>query len=287
MTNRTRFALFVLCSAYAGGANAQSYPGVAFDQTVHQGRDLNTSNDTVSTVLHFTTSRGNIRVEIEGQKPNPVNFLSGKGHSIMLVTDSGTRLTFINDERKQYVTINPVAAAAAMKKMLEAMGGKIIVDTTASDLSLDSLGAGPMVDGHPTLHYRLTSSLRVTVAMAGTPSDFEQHSVEDILVAGDLTDLTDATQSLTRLLDMGQAMGLAPAFMERARAMQGRIHGLPLRVTKVLTVKTNGRTRTGIQDIVVSNVRRVAVPASAFTVPAGYSQLTMPRMPSVDTSSRQ
>ena len=282
MIIRTVVALSIACVAYATGTSGQSYPGLAFDQTVHQARDLNTSNDTVSAVLHFTTSRGNIRVDIEGHMPTAGNFLSGGGHSIMLLTDSGTKLTFISDERKQYVSINPVATMEAMRKMLEATGAQIIVDSSGTDISLDSLGPGPRIDGHPTLRYRLTSSLRVSVVMRGTASGFEQHSVEDILVGADFTDLADVTQSLTRLLDMGQAMGLAPAFMERAKAMQGRIHGLPLRVTKVLTVKTNGVTRTGSQDIVVSNVRRIQVPASTFAIPAGYSQLTTPMSPGVN-----
>ena len=283
MITKPVVALAVASFAYAAASAAQTYPGLAFDQTVHQGRDLNTSDDTVSAVLHFTTSRGNIRVEIEGKTPATAGFLGSKHRSIMLLTDTGTKITFINDERKEYFSLNPVASAEAIKKSLEAMGGKIIVDSTHSGLSLDSLGPGPVVDGHPTLHYRLTDSLRVAVVMRGTPSGFEQHSVEDILVAADLTDLPGVTESLAHLLDMGRAMGLAPAFVQQAKAMQGRIHGLPLRVTKVMSVSTNGgRTRTGSQDIVVSNVRRIQVPDSAFAVPAGYSQLTPPRLPAVN-----
>jgi len=283
ITKTVVVALSTVSFAYAPLSSAQSYPGLSFDQTVHQGRDLNTSNDTVSAVLHFTTSRGNIRVEIEGRTPATAGFIGSTHRSIMLLTDTGTKITFINDERKQYFSLNPVASAEAVRKSLEAMGGQIIVDSTRSGLSLDSLGPGPVVDGHPTLHYRLTDSLRVAVVMRGTPSGFEQHSVQDILVAADLTDLTGVAESLTRLLDMGQAMGLAPAFVQQAKAMQGRIHGLPLRVTKVMTVSANGgRTRTGSQDIVVSNVRRVQVPESTFAVPAGYSQFTPPRLPAVN-----
>jgi hypothetical protein len=136
-----------------------------------------------------------------------------------------------------------------------------------------------VVDGHATLRYHVTTSLRVSMSMGANTSGFEQQSVEDILVAPDVTDMADVNASMTRLMDMGQVMGMAPEFTERAKALQRKIPGLPLRVTKVQTVTTNGRTRTSSQDIVISNVRRVQVPVSAFEVPAGFTQMATPKLP--------
>jgi hypothetical protein len=282
MISRTAVGISIVFLS-ASPAGSQTYPGLSFDQTVSASRPVNTAHDTSTTaVLHFLTSRGNIRVDIEGQAFPTGNLPMGKHHSVMLLTDSGAKVTFLNEDEKQYVSVNPVMMMEGMRKMLESMGGQIIIDTAGTRLTLDSLGAGPVVDGHPTLRYHLTTALRMSLSMRGTPSGFEEESVEDILVAPDVTDMADVTASMTRLMDMGQAMGMAPEFTERAKALQRKIPGLPLRVTKVQTVRTNGRTHTSSQDIVISNVRRVQVPSSAFAVPAGYTQVATPRLPSVN-----
>jgi hypothetical protein len=200
----------------------------------------------------------------------------------LLLTDSGATITFINVEQKQYMSVKPNAMMEGVKKMMEAMGGTIVIDTGATKLALDSLGAGPVITGHPTLHYRLTTSLRMTMAMMGDSHTMEQQSVEDIYSATDLMDLTDLNVSMNRLADIGQTVGLAPDFMDRAKALQKKIRGLPIRVTKVQTVKTEGRTRTVNEDIVVSNIKRVEVPDSAFAIPAGYTPIAMPKLPATD-----
>jgi len=272
-------AIVFLSAASAGG---QTHPGLSFDQTIRASRALNTSDDTSTVVMHFLTSRGSIRVDIEGQMPGAANLPSGKRRSVMILTDSGSKVILLNEDQKQYISLNPVTMMEGMKKVLESMGGQVIIDTARTKLRLDSMGAGPVVDGHPTLRYHLLTSLRMSMSMMGNTSELEQESVDDILAATDITDLADVTASMTRLMDMGQAMGMAPDFTERAKALQRRIRGLPLRVTKVQTITANGRTRTSSQDIVVSNVKRVEVPSSAFAIPAGYTQVAMPKLPAVN-----
>ncbi len=263
----------------AGRAMAQTHPGLAFDQTVHSTRGQSQANDTSTAVLHFTSSRGNVRVDIEGAMPDAGRLLAGNGHSAMLFTDSGATITFINLDQKQYITVNPVAMMEGAKKMMESVGAKIVIDSAATNLALDSLGPGPVIDNHPTLRYTLKTSLRMTMAMMGRNSTIEEESVDDIYAATDLVDMTDVSSSLNRLADIGQSVGLAPGFMERAKALQKRIRGLPVRVTKVQTVKTEGRTRSIAQDMEVTNVRRLQVPDSAFVVPPGFTPITMPTSP--------
>jgi len=232
--------------------------------------------------MHFLTSRGSIRVDIDGQLPGAANLAGGKRRSVMILTDSGARVILLNEDEKQYISLNPVTMMEGMKKMLESMGGQVIIDTARTKLRLDSVGDGPVVDGHPTLRYHLLTSLHMSMSMMGNTSELEQESVDDILAAADITDLADVTASMARLMDMGQAMGMAPDFTERAKALQRRIRGLPLRVTKVQTITANGRTRTSSQDIVISNVKRVAVPSSAFAIPAGYTPVAVPKPPTVN-----
>jgi hypothetical protein len=283
MTVRTALSLSIASLLCAVSAHAQTHPGLTFDETVHSGRALNTPNDSsVTSVMHFTTSRGNVRIDVVGPMPEAGSLPTGNGRSVMLLTDSGATITFINVDQKQYMTINPVGMMEGVKKMMEAMGGKIVIDTAATNLALDSLGAGPVVTGHPTLHYRLTTSLRMTLAMMGNSQTMELQSVDDIYAATDFGELSDLNVSMNRLANIGQTVGLAPDFMERAKALQKKIHGLPIRLTKVQTVKTDGRTRTMSEDIVVSNIKHVDVPDSAFAIPDGYTPVAMTKVPAVD-----
>ena len=281
MIGRAIVALSIVSGGFAA-AGGQSYPGLAFDETMRESRGVNASPDTASALMHFLTSRGNLRIEAEGSIPDAENVPTGKGRTVMLLTDSGNKMTFINVDEKKYMSINPSAMAEGVKKMMEAMGGQFVIDTAATKINLDSLGPGPSVDGHPVLRYRLTTSLRMTIAMMGNTSTMEQQSVEEIQAAADLVDLVDANLSVNRLADIGQTMGMAPEFMERAKALQKRIRGFPIRITEVQTSKTDGRTRTSSHDITVSNIRRVQVPDSAFAIPAGYTPLAIPKLPAVD-----
>jgi len=283
MIVRTLVALSIVFLAYPPSARAQTHPGLAFDETVHSTRGLNSSSDSSpSSVLHFTTSRGNVRIDVEGALPEAGSLPTGNGRSVMLLTDSGATITFINVAQKQYMSIKPGAMMEGVKKMMEAMGGKIVIDTAGTRLALDSLGPGPVIEGHPTMHYRLKTSLRMTMAMMGDSQTMEQEAVEDIYAGTDLADLTDLSLSMNRLADIGQMVGLAPDFMERAKALQKKIPGLPVRVTKVQRVTAQGRTRSTTEDITVSNVRRLQVPDSVFAIPAGYTPIAMPNMPSVE-----
>lgn len=279
MIGRTVVALSIISGVSAATSAAQSHPGLAFDETIHESKAVNPTGDTSSAVLHFLASRGNLRIDVEGEMPGAGRLPIGNGHSVMLLTDSGTTITFVNVDAKQYISIKPNAMMEGMKKMMEAMGGQVIIDTAGTKLDLDSLGPGPSIDGHPILRYRLTTALRMTIVMMGNTTTTEQRSVDEIQAAADLTDLGDLTSSVNRLADIGQTMGLAAEFMERAKALQRRIRGFPLRVTKVQTVTTEGRTRTSNQDIKVSNIKRVDVPESAFAIPAGYAPIAMPKLP--------
>lgn len=280
MIVRTPAAVSIAAFLSTTVAHAQTHPGMTFDETVHSSRGANPSNDTSTTsVLHFTSSHGNVRIDVEGTMPEAGKILGGSRRSTMLFTDSGATVTFINIDQKQYISVKPVAMMEGAKKMMESMGGQIVVDSSATKLTLDSLGPGPVIDNHPTLRYRLTTSLRITMAMMGRNSVIDQHSVDDIYAATDLGDMTDVTASFNKLADIGQSVGLAPGFMERAKALERKIPGLPVRITKVQTIKTDTRTRTVTHDMVVSNIRRVQVPDSAFAIPAGYAPLSMPTAP--------
>ena len=276
MINRTLTALFILPLLSAHNASAQSHPGITFDETVRVTSST-TASDTTPGRIHIIASGGNLRAEMTGKLPGAKKMPDEP--TVMLLTDSGSKLTMLNPEQKQYMTINTVEMMEGVAKVMSAMGGKVTFDTAATKLSLDSLGPGPVIEGHPTMRYRLTSALRMTMAMMGESATLEQQMVEEIQSATDLSDLSDVNVSLNRFSRFGESMGMAPEFLNRITALQQKIRGLPIRVTKVETTKANGQPRTTTEEMTISNIKRVAVPDSLFLVPAGYTPVTLPNFP--------
>lgn len=164
-------------------------------------------------------------------------------------------------------------------KMMSAMGGSMTIDTAGTKVSLDTLGPGPVLDGHPTMRYRVTTLLRMSMSMMGESRMFEQQAVEDIDAATDLADLTEATISVARFSNLGQSLGISPEFMKRIIALRRQIRGFPIRLTKVQTVKMGEQTRNITQYMVVSNIKRGVLADSIFAVPADYKPVSMPAFP--------
>jgi hypothetical protein len=238
---------------------AQSKPGVSFDQTMVSVTFGKGPIDTATTVMHTTSASGNGRIDVEkGSFPN--------------------EMLFLNPDEKQYFSIKPIAMMEGMQKMLESMGGSMTIDTSVSRVKLDSVGRGPDIDGHPTLTYRLTMVMRMTMSMMGQSHVADSQSTEEIQAATDLGDFADVA-SMNRFAELTQAMRFNKGYFENLSITRRRIRGFPLRMVTHSTTSADGMTRTVIQTIDTRNVKRLAVPDSLFVVPADYKPATMPAMP--------
>ena len=278
MIRPTVSALRIFVLLFGSSVGAQTHPGLTFDETVRSNRSLNSSGETKPAVMHITASRGNLRIDIDGKLPGAQN-LPSRDSSVMLLTDSGTKLTLLNVQEKHYLTLNPMEMMQGVTKMLSGMGGSIAVDSDATKLRLDSLGPGPTIDGHPTLRYRLMTMMRISVSMMGNTNTMEGEFVEDIQAATDLANLPELQDRLNLFSSMSQSLGIAPEYVQRLADLRKKIRGFPIRVTKVQTMKTNGRTRSSSEDVELSNIRQVAVPDSVFAIPAGYTPGSFPKKP--------
>jgi hypothetical protein len=196
----------------------------------------------------------------------------------MIMRDGGKEIFFLNPDEKQYFSIKPIALMEAMQKMLEGMGGSMTMDTSGTRVTLDSVGPGPAIDGHPTLTYRVTTAMRMTISMMGESRVFDNQSTQEIQVATDLGDFAYVA-SMNRFAELTQAMGFPNAAFEDLAATRRRMHGFPLRAVIHTTGTANGMTRTVVQTIETRNVKRLPVPDSLFAISADYKPGTMPPMP--------
>jgi len=256
-------------------AIAQSKPGVSFDQTMVTVTEARGRTDTTTLVVRTTSAGGDGRIDMEkGSFPKMGPFSPGP-HGVMIMHDGGSEMLFLNPDQKQYLSIKPIAMMEGMQKMLEGMGGSMTFDTAGTQLSLDSVGPGPSIEGHPTLTYRLRTGMRMTMTMMGQSHVVDNQSSQEIQAATDLGDFA-AVASMNRFAELTQAMGFPKGYYEKLAATRGRIRGFPLRALTHTTTSADGVTRTIDQTIETRNVKHLAVPDSLFAVPADYKPLTMP-----------
>jgi hypothetical protein len=256
-------------------AAAQSNLGVSFDQTMVTVTTARGRTDTTSTLLHTTSARTDGRIDVEkGSFPNMGPFSSGP-HAVVIMRDAGNQILFLNPDEKQYLSFKPLEMIEGMQKLLEGMGGSMSFDTAGTQLSLDSVGPGPSIDGHPTLTYRLKLGMKMTMSMMGRSNVVDTQSSQEIQAAPDLGDFAGVA-SMNRFDELTQAMGFPKGYYESLAATRRRIRGFPLRAVTHTTSTANGIMRTIDQTIDTRNVKRLAVPDSLFVVPADYKPVKMP-----------
>ena len=268
-------------------AVAQTRSGVAFDQTITTVKTTPGNYDSTTNVIHAIAAGNNMRFEMTNNTlyPNIGPFSPGP-HAVLLVRDGGSETVFINPDSKEYLAVKPFEMIAGFKKMLEGMGGSMTFDSSATRISVDSVGPGPTIDGHRTMHYALKTAVKSTLTMMGQTVAGENASVTDIYTAPDMADFRDATNGMMgQFVAAVRSMGIGGAMFDKMKENQSKIHGFPLRMVKHATVTQRGQTRVSTETIESRNAKRVNAPDSLFAIPAGYKPITMPAFPAAGANA--
>lgn len=275
-------AISLLCTAPLA---AQSHPGVTFDENIRTIARNGESVDTSSQTIHVIAAGSNLRFEM-GATPTEAKVLPIGEHPVMIMTGGGATMFFLDSDKKEYMSLKPLEMMAGVRQMMESMGGSFQFDSTKTRFALDSLGPGPTINGHPTLHYRMEMAFRMTVSMMGSVTAVEQESSTDIQAATDLGDVKDVAAGMNRFAEITQAMGVGKDLMDRALAAQEKMRGFPIRMVKQETRTAAGVKTTVTETIENSNIKHVSVPDSSFVVPPDYKPVSMPGLSAADSTSQ-
>jgi hypothetical protein len=278
-----RLSYCALALLFAATAAAQSKPGISLDQTIHTVATSASRTDSSTGELHMISAGTDVRIEIErGNLMLDTGPLPTGPRTVMIMHIGGGDMAFLNPDKKEYVSIKPFAMIEGMQKTLASMGGSMTVDTSATRISIDSLGPGPAIDGHPTLNYRLTMAIRMTMSMMGLSSVVDSRSTSEIQSATDLTGFADMNSGPNPFAEFSQGMGMTKDLSDKMAATRRKVRGFPLRSVKHSTTSVNGVTNDSaeiIETIETRNIKRVTVPDSVFAVPGDYKLITMPAGP--------
>jgi hypothetical protein len=246
-------------------------PGVSF--TV---RTISSASGDVPSITKVKILDGAVRFDMEEKNKGGAGF--------MLVNTKTRSAAMIMPGSKQYIEIK-FDSTAGFIMQAAAMNSYV----TDIEVSPAAMGAGGVVNGHPTRRYRITTSFKTADNSTDKTSMRSVKLVEEFWVTDQLKDIPDPRELFARAFGGkgntgGQQMpqmsagGLGAGgelFAKRSEAQQKLFKGLPVRTKWTSTEEFEGKTEesTGQTDIV--ELQKVDLDPADFRVPDGYTKLDM------------
>lgn len=224
-------------------------------------------------------SHGRVRMELRGNsRLMNIPGMPRSEEATLLMLDSG-KIIYLRPKTKQYIVINPAESMDRVQKMMAGMGASMTFDVTAEP-RVESLGPGPVILGHRTVHYRVTSAMKMTMAGMGQNQVMETTSIMDQYVAPDLKNVAGPFSGAV----WGGAGGMFgsgnKSYFEKLRAATAKLpNGAKLRtVTKIdVTGMGPGASTRSVGE--VTGMKNVTAARDLFAVPADYTKVELPMGP--------
>ncbi len=229
------------------------------------------------TMVMRTTSVGaRTRVDVTGPGTLVEPWRSMGKTSIMIVTDSGTAVTYVDSARKSYWTMN----TRSMFNIIQRTTGLTMQPVEGGERpTLDSVGDGGAVAGYQTIHFRGHSTTRMTMNVLGEPTTWTDVRTTDYYVAAALP--SDSLEMSAPSSPKPPRDVATMALSDEMKEMAAQRRATMMRMTKLgATVKTvtdsrmttTGGARSQIQTTELLSHRTMLVPDSTFVVPVGYTK---------------
>jgi hypothetical protein len=231
--------------------------------------------DTMVIMGHAVGSNDKMRIDLTSMGANAqVSPLTAAGPISMLVTDSGQTINYLDAKQSQYVRVRPSDMLADAQK-----NGGMKLDFSSTQASVDSLGAGPVILGHPTLRYRVATAMTIAMSGFGQPQSVKLSNSTEYLFATDLRSVQNPFSSLSGS-DMMSMFGASNKdFAAKMSAVQAKLpKRTPLRASSVATVIAQGQTRITNTQAEVTSVQWVNADPKVFEIPANYTAGQLPSM---------
>ena len=228
--------------------------------------------DTGVILGHAVGSTDKVRMDLtmKGAGAN-VTPLSSDGVMTMIISDSGKTVTYLDSKNSQYIRMRP----AEMFAQTQQMGVKM--DLTDTKATVDSLGAGPTILGHPTTHYRVGTGMTMNINAMGQQQTVNIASTADYYYATDIKGALNPFAGLSGA-DMTHAFtSTSKDFAEKLKAAQAKLpKGTPLKATSTATMSIAGMpSRVTNTDAVVTGIKWVDADPKVFNVPANYTPVQL------------
>lgn len=250
----TRYARWILSALILVSAHADAALRYEYRENLVAENRIKSTNMTARAVLDG--ERGRIDI-LSGDRYTPGTFI---------LRDGGTRLFFVDPERKQYDEV-PIPKGPDPEAAQR-------VTITNPKIEFQEIGDGPVIAGYPTRHYRLSSSYDMSV-MLGTVTI--RQKVNAVI---DKWTTTAFDHIVAQYLDERDVLTGKPDVDALLEAESTKFKGLTLKQKTVITTtpekgmkgsKLNlPASRQRIREMEVTKIEEVPVAAGLFSIPSDF-----------------
>jgi hypothetical protein len=190
----------------------------------------------------------------------------------MIVTDSGKTISYLDAKKSQYLRVRPAEMIARAQQV-----GGMKMTFSGTDAKVDNLGAGPVILGHPTAHYRVATGMTVTISALGQEQTVQISSTNDSYYATDIKGDLNPFASLNGGDMANMFASTNKDFAEKMKAAQAKLPGgVALRASSSSTLVSQGRTQITDSQAEVTSVKWVDADPKVFKIPATYTEAQLP-----------
>jgi hypothetical protein len=264
-------AIFLVASA------ARAQDDLAFDFKMTDAGSTGGQNVNGVSTGHAVVSKGRVRLDMTGNARGMAMPGMAPGNQVTIIMpDTGKTIIYIQPKTKQYMRFNPLEAMDRMQKMMEGMGANMTFDFTGPDPKVENLGAGPVILGHQTVHYRITTGMKMNMSAGGQAQTMEMSSISDEFLAPDLPSATDPFRSIASSGASGM-FGANKAYFEKLKAVQAQLpKATELRAETEVTMIGAGQMGNVKSIREITAITKTTATNDMFEAPAGYTKVEFP-----------
>jgi hypothetical protein len=215
-----------------------------------------------------------------------VDFLKGTvpgmpPNGFMLI-DAGKGQMHMVSPQEQTATLIPLEGMTAATNQM-ASGAQIKMEATDISVSVDDLGAGEALLGHPTHKYRVKQAFTLNMSAMGMNQSTTTESTSEMWMATDFPE-ADLRAFETFNKTFGQSFGgLTAMGGEGMKKLNDELQakmpkGFPLKQSVTGTMTMQGRSQAIRTTMEVASMSKATLEQALFDVPAGYKVNDMSRM---------
>jgi hypothetical protein len=233
----------------------------AWKMTVTTTSDSGGSTPSQTLTMRVMAANDIVRTEIDAAAGSPT-----AGFYVLMNGATG-RMTNVMPAQRIAMTSSGLAG-------LFGPGGMIQVEIVGEPLfTVEDLGVGEPVLGHPTRHYRATQRAVFLLTVAGVSCRRTMSSVTDEWSATDLAVPAAIRQSMLRPFGPAESTSPFGAAAAKLQAIHDeRVKGIVLRAeSSVDRPNSASGPRTVKSRIEVTELAKVQMDSSSFAIPAGYT----------------
>ncbi|MCB1843795.1 MAG: hypothetical protein KDI09_12600 [Halioglobus sp.] len=192
--------------------------------------------------------------------------------SYLISTDGGETLFVVNPAKKTYSAFDPAQLMSAADEMMKSMGGMMQMNITDTHFEKVSEQPGDTLLGYATQRLEFTSGYTLSISVMGQKMNQVFDSRQTLWV----TPAVDASALSAWLRPDKLMKGMFKGMGELVDAHMNAIKGAPLK--SVIETTSTGGMGGGGKNIITTEVtalRKEAVDAARFTIPADYTETSL------------